>query len=76
MKEQKLIEMQNKVNTLGSALNRVVFELEQLKTLSVGNMELMKLFPDYESALLAMTKKQEEAAKDNEQGLENFDNSQ
>ena len=70
MKEQKLIEMQNKVNTLGSAMNRVLFELEQLKTLSVGNMELLKLFPDYESALAAMKEKQEETEKENKLELD------
>ena len=60
MKEQTLIEMQNKVNTLGSAMNRVLFELEQLRTLSVGNMELCKHLPGYEEALDALKKANEE----------------
>ena len=64
MKESKLIEMFNKIDTLGSAMNRVVQELTNLKDLSIGTMELIKEFPDYESALdklkESLTKKEEE----------------
>ena len=51
MKESKLIEMSNKIDTLGSAMNRVVQELTNLKDLSIGTMELIKEFPDYQLAL-------------------------
>jgi hypothetical protein len=51
MKESKLIEMHNKVETLANAMNRVVHELTNLKDLSVGTMELVKCLPDYEKAL-------------------------
>ena len=60
MKESKLIEMQKRQEILGNAVNRVLFELEQIKTLSVGNMELLKLLPGYEDAL-AKLKEQNEA---------------
>ena len=64
MKENKLIEMSNKVDTLGSAMNRVVQELTNLKDLSIGTMELIKEFPDYQLALdklkESLTKKEEE----------------
>ena len=74
MKEQTLIEMQNKVNTLGSVLNRVIQELEQLRTLSVGNMEVTKLLPGYEDALNALKEKAAEAAEQKEEGgLEGLD---
>ena len=73
MKESKLIEMKNKIETMGSVLNKMIMELNNLKTLSVGNMELLKLFPDYEAALEEMKKKNEEGP---EQGLENFDKTQ
>ena len=75
MKESTLIEMKNRIEILGNAVNRVLFELEQLKTLSVGNMELVKLLPGYEEALAELKAKSEEA-EDNNQGLENFDKSQ
>ena len=67
--------MKNRIEILGNAVNRVLFELEQLKTLSVGNMELVKLLPGYEEALAELKAKSEEA-EDKSQGLENFDKSQ
>jgi len=42
MKESKLIEMSNKIESIGSALNRIIQELTNLKDLSIGTMELMK----------------------------------
>ena len=35
MKEAKLIEMRNKIETIGAAMNRVVQELTHLKDLSI-----------------------------------------
>ena len=64
MKESRLIEMSNKIDTLGSAMNRVVQELTNLKDLSIGTMELIKEFPDYQLALdklkESLTKKEKE----------------
>jgi regulator of replication initiation timing len=64
MKESRLIEMSNKIDTLGSAMNRVAQELTNLKDLSIGTMELIKEFPDYQLALdklkESLTKKEEE----------------
>ena len=51
MKENKLIEMRNKIETIGAAMNRVVQELTHLKDLSVGTMELVKYMPGYNKAL-------------------------
>jgi predicted ATP-grasp superfamily ATP-dependent carboligase len=51
MKESKLLEMQNKVEALGSALTRVINEMTNLKDLSIGTMELVKKLPDYHKAL-------------------------
>ncbi len=70
MKESKLIEMSNKVDTIGAAMNRVVQELNNLKDLSIGLTELMKLLPDYDEALEKMKqnlkeqKEQEEKQKE------------
>ena len=60
MKEQTLIEMQKRIEILGNAASRAMQELELLKTLSVGSMELIKLMPGYEDALAEMKKKQEQ----------------
>ena len=72
MKESKLIEMSNKIDTIGAALNRLIQELNNLKDLSIGTMELMKCLPDYEKALKKLkkdltTKKEEKSKKQNEQ---------
>ena len=70
MKESKLIEMSNRVDTIGAAMNRVVQELNNLKDLSIGLTELMKLLPDYNEALEKMKqnlkeqKEQEEKQKE------------
>ena len=70
MKESKLIEMSNRVDTIGAAMNRVVQELNNLKDLSIGLTELMKLLPDYDEALenmkqnLKEQKEQEEKQKE------------
>ena len=42
MKENKLIEMSNKIDTMGSVLNRIVQELNTMKDISVGTTELLK----------------------------------
>jgi predicted ATP-grasp superfamily ATP-dependent carboligase len=72
MKESKLIEMSNKIDTIGAALNRLIQELNNLKDLSIGTMELMKCLPDYEKALKKLkkdltTKKKVKSVKQNEQ---------
>tara|TARA_R100000963_G_C4606843_1_gene78582 strand:- start:4 stop:219 length:216 start_codon:yes stop_codon:yes gene_type:complete len=71
MKESKLIEMSNKIESIGAALNRIVQELTNLKDLSIGTMELIKCLPDYEKALKKLKKdlttKKEKSEKTNEQ---------
>ena len=68
MKESKLIAMSNKVDTIGAAMNRVVQEIGNLKDLSIGTMELIKEFPDYEESLerlkISLKEKQEEKPKE------------
>jgi predicted ATP-grasp superfamily ATP-dependent carboligase len=51
MKESKLFEMQNKLESLGAAVNKLINEAANLKDLSVGTLELVKRLPDYEKAL-------------------------
>ena len=69
MKESKLIEMQNRVETLGAAVNRLVQELTHLKDLSVGTMELIKCMPDYDEAL----DKQKEDYKEQNESIQTKD---
>ena len=66
MKENKLIEMSNKIDTMGRVLNRIVQELNTMKDISVGTTELLKLMPGYKKALKELTKVFEEKRKEQE----------
>jgi hypothetical protein len=51
MKESKLIEMKNKIETLVSVLQTLMMELNHIKTLSFGTSKLIKEMPGYEEAI-------------------------
>ena len=57
MKEQKLIEMNNKVETLGQLVTMLLNEVNNLKILSFGNNNTMKLMPGYEEAIEQLKEK-------------------
>jgi hypothetical protein len=60
MKEQTLIEMKNKVETLGSLVQQIINELGNLKNLSVGTLETLKKIPGYEEAISKLVEEQKE----------------
>ncbi len=66
MKENKLIEMSNKIDTMGNVLNRIIQELNTMKDISVGTTELVKLLPGYKKELKELTKMFEERKKEQE----------
>tara|TARA_R110000796_G_scaffold16585_1_gene51655 strand:- start:197 stop:427 length:231 start_codon:yes stop_codon:yes gene_type:complete len=51
MKEQTLLEMKNKVETLGKVTQFLMQENKQLKDLSVGTLETVKKLPGYDKAI-------------------------
>jgi hypothetical protein len=51
MKEQKLIELWNRVEILGQNMQQIIQELGNLKDLSIGTLETLKRIPGYEEAL-------------------------
>lgn len=51
MKEQTLIEMKNKIETLGELYQEMTYEFNRLKDLSIGTLELVKKFSEYDKAL-------------------------
>ena len=58
--------MSNKIDTMGSVLNRIVQELNTMKDISVGTTELLKLMPGYKKALKELTKVFEEKRTEQE----------
>ena len=56
MKESKLIEMWNRIETLGSLAQQMNQEMANLRDLSIGTMSLLKKFPDYEKAIEDLAK--------------------
>ena len=57
MKEQTLIEMKNKIETLGQAVQFLMREVPQLKDLAIGTLETIKQMPDYEEAINKLKEK-------------------
>jgi len=64
MKESTLLEMQNKIKSLTNIIQHLINENTQLRDLSVGSLEIIKLLPGYDDALETLknsvTKKEEE----------------
>ena len=51
MKEQKLIEMKNKIETLGMINQKLIGELNQTATIALGVLETIKHMPGYDKAI-------------------------
>lgn len=51
MKENKLIEMKNKVEALTRVSQHMINELAQIKDLAIGTLETIKNMPDYNEAI-------------------------
>ena len=51
MKESTLLEMQNKIKSLTNIMQHLINENNQLRDLSVGTLEIVKLLPGYDNAL-------------------------
>ena len=60
MKEQTLLEMKNKIETLGGLVQQIIQELGNLKNLSVGTLETLKKIPGYEEAISKLVEEQKE----------------
>tara|TARA_R100001480_G_scaffold72262_1_gene83296 strand:+ start:2714 stop:2914 length:201 start_codon:yes stop_codon:yes gene_type:complete len=66
MKEQKLIEMRNKLDKLDQIMQQVIQEMYNLKNLSVGTLETIKRMSEYDQALekLKADSEKEKQSKD------------
>ena len=65
MKESKLIEMQNKVGALTRVVQQLMNEMNNLKDLSIGTLEVVKQLPKYKKAVDELKAEMEEANKIN-----------
>ena len=75
MKESKLIEMQNKVETLGQVAQKLMTEVQQLTQLSVGTLETIKLMPSYGKAIKKLQEKIVEESREREEAKASGKNS-
>lgn len=56
MKESKLIQIHNKVETLGNVVQQMINELHNLKDLSIGTLEVVKKMPKYKQIIEGLKK--------------------
>ena len=66
MKESKLIEMGNRIETLGQAIIRLTEEISMLKTLAMGDHQLIKLLPGFTEALEKLKEQHEKESNKEE----------
>jgi|TARA_B100000780_G_C20682584_1_gene271611 hypothetical protein len=51
MKEQTLIEMKNRIETLGMINQKLISEVSQTATIALGTLETLKHMPGYDEAI-------------------------
>ena len=71
MKESTLLEMQNKIKALTNVVQNLLSENLQLRELSVGTLETLKLMPGYDEAIEQL--KESVTKKENKDGVKQQD---
>ena len=71
MKEQTLLEMKNKIDSMTRIIQHLLNEISHLKELGVGTLETIKLMPDYQDAIDKLKKQMEEEVKEKEKAKKN-----
>ena len=64
MKEQTLIEMKNKIDSMIRIIQTIIDDQQHLTSLSVGTLETVKLMPGYDEAIKQITEKVTPKEKD------------
>lgn len=67
MKEQTLIEMKNKIQSLTNVVQHLYTEVEYLRTVSFGTLETMKQMSEYDDALGKVKNKVKETSNGDKQ---------
>lgn len=60
MKENELVMMKNKIESLTRIIDFMLTEIENTKTMSVGVYQLIKEMPGYEHAITLISEKAKE----------------
>jgi len=71
MKEQTLLEMKNKIESLTRLIQHIFNETTQLRELGIGTLETLKLMPGYEDAIEKLKVKMEEEMKEKKKAEQN-----
>ena len=64
MKENELVIMRNKIESLTRIVDFMLTEIENTKTMSVGVYQLIKEMPGYEHAISLISEKAKEEIKE------------
>lgn len=70
MKENELVMMRNKVESLTRVVDFILKELDNTKTMSVGVYQLVKEMPGYEEAIALLSEKANEELKEKNETTE------
>ena len=71
MKENTLLEMQNKIKAMTNIIQQLINEVTHLRELGVGTLETLKLIPGYEDAIQALKEQMIEKNKEIKKAQEN-----
>ena len=71
MKENTLLEMQNKIKAMTNIIQQLINEVTHLRELSIGSLETLKLMPGYEDAIEALKKQMEDNVKEKQKVKQN-----
>jgi hypothetical protein len=67
MKENELVMMRNKIESLTRIVDFMLTEIESTKTMSIGVYQLIKEMPGYEHAISLISEKAKEELKEKEE---------
>ena len=71
MKENKLIEMQNKIKAMTNVIQQLLNEISHLRELGVGTLDTLKLMPGYDQAIKDLQSNMEKQMKERKKAEQN-----
>jgi hypothetical protein len=63
MREQTIIEMKNKIESLTRVMQGLINEINSIKDFSIGTIETLQLMPGYSKAIEKLKKRVSEESK-------------